>query len=356
MLYRRTATTVQRALWTWSPLFGSLALGALAPQVARPAPTALHFSVVDLHVDLPYQALFKHRDLAHGSGQYRAETLLDAGVSGVVLPLFVPKDARPHGPSVKHYEESYATLQRRLPGIPPYTTTPCRGGTGRVDAFYSFEGIAPLTGELDAVFRWAARGVRLFGIVHAEDDAVATSAGYGTTAANKQRGLSQVGQELVRRIHATGGIVDVSHASDATFSDVVRQATADDAIVVATHSNARAIASHGRNLTDAQLRIIAERGGVVGINFHSPYLLGGAGRATIEDVVRHIRHVARVAGIDAVAIGSDFEGGIRPPVELPDASAFPALARALLTSGFAPDEVQKMLSLNARRVLCRTLR
>src|SRR5688500_9026361 len=160
---------------------------------------------------------------------------------------------------------------------------------GVVEAFYAFEGAGPLANDLDTVFRWARRDVRFYGLVHAEDNALASSAGYGATPPDKTSGLTTVGAELVRRVHATGGIVDVSHASDATFADVIRAATADDRVVVATHSNARTVAPHARNLTDAQLRAIAERRGVVGVNFHSPYLLGGAGRAELSDVVRHLR-------------------------------------------------------------------
>lgn len=332
----------------------ALALGLTLslPRPARSDVASERFEVVDLHVDLAYQAFWKGRELAHGSGQYDANWLLEAGVRGVVFPLFVPKTASAEGPTVKHFEDAYAELQRRLPGIAPYTVSPCGAAAGRVDAFYAFEGMGPLANDLDAVFRWAARGVRFYGLVHAEDNALATSAGYSTTPPVKDRGLSDAGKELVRRVHATGGIVDVSHASDATFADVLRAATADDAVLVATHSNARALAPHARNLTDAQLRAIAERHGVVGVNFHSPYLLGNSARAELSDVVRHIRHITRVAGIDSVAIGSDFEGGIRPPKRLADARAFPTLAQALLDDGFSREEVRKILAGNARRVLC----
>jgi membrane dipeptidase len=342
----------------WVPRSAAIAVavGLLCglPDPARPAPRELGpFPVVDLHVDLSYQAMWKQKTLSHGSGQYEAAWLRESGVSGVVLPLFVPNGASPGGPQMKHLDKAHATLERELPGIAPYTTRTCQGGDG-VEAFYAFEGSAPLGRELDSVFRWARRGVRFYGLVHSQDNLLATSAGYGPKLRSKQSGLSATGKELVRRVHATFGIVDVSHASDAAVADVLRHAAADDCPVVATHSNARALANHARNLTDAQLRAIAERGGIIGVNFHSPFLLGGSGRAELSDVVRHIRHIARVAGIDAVAIGSDFEGGIRPPRELQDARGFPRLARALLDDGFTQREVERILEKNARRLLCRT--
>jgi membrane dipeptidase len=222
-----------------------------------------------------------------------------------------------------------------------------------VQAFYAFEGAAPLGRDLDSIWEWARRGVRFYGLVHSTDNILATSAGYGFTAPSKRSGLTETGAELVRRIHAASGIVDVSHASDQAFVDVLQRARADAMPIVATHSNARQLAPHARNLSDAQLRAIASTGGVVGINFHSPFLLGGPGQATIDDVVRHIRHVANVASVDTVAIGSDFEGGIRPPRRLSDVRGFPSLARALREAGFSRREVAKIWSGNARRLLCR---
>lgn len=326
------------------------------PRAARPSPERRSgYDVVDLHVDLSYQAQWKGRDLARGTGQYAAAWLREAGVRGVVLPLFVPQRAGPGGPEARHLEDAYQALQAKLPGIAPYTTVPCSGDAGRVDTFPAFEGAGPLAEDLDAVFRWARRGVRFYGLVHTADNALASSAGTGPRPVPGGAGLSVLGQELVRRVHATSGIVDVSHASDATFADVLVQATADDRPIVATHSNARALAPHARNLSDAQLRAIAARGGIVGINFHSPYLLGGGGTAHISDVVRHIRHVVRTAGIDVAAIGSDFEGGIRPPAGLEDVRGFPKLAEALLDDGFTPREVRRILSGNARRLLCGTI-
>jgi membrane dipeptidase len=321
---------------------------ARSQQISRPA----RFGVIDLHVDLSYQAMFKGRDLARGVGQYDASWLKDAGIDGIVFPLFVPRDASKQGPLMEHLDASYEALESKLPGLSLFAPAPCQGTAGQVDAFYAFEGSAPLGRDLDSIFRWAKRGVRFYGLVHSEDNLLAGSAGYGPATKEKQTGLTEAGRELVRRIHATRGMVDVSHASDAAFADILVQATADAVPLVATHSNARAIAPHARNLSDAQLRAIAATGGIVGINFHSPFLLGGPGQAELSDVVRHIRHVADVAGIDTVAIGSDFEGGIRPPAQLRDVRNFPVLAQALLDSGFSALEVQKIFSLNARRLLC----
>jgi membrane dipeptidase len=336
-------------------LLACVVVAALAtlPRLARSQPgTPSRYDIVDLHVDLPYQMQWKGHDLARSSGQYAASWLLAAGVRRVVFPLFVPQHASREGPRMRHLEDAYLALQSKLPGTAPYTAVPCSGEAAGVDTFYAFEGSAPLGRDLDSVFRWARRGVRLYGLVHTNSNALASTAGPGPRPRAQRLGLSALGRELVRRVHATSGILDVSHASDPTFADVLVQATADDRPLVATHSNARALAPHARNLTDAQLRAIAQRGGVVGVTFHSPFLLGSSGRARPSDVVRHIRHLVSVADIDAAAIGSDFEGGIVPPTELLDARGFPKLAQALLADGFSDAEVRKILSGNARRLLC----
>jgi membrane dipeptidase len=145
----------------------------------------------------------------------------------------------------------------------------------------------------------------------------------------------------------------VSHASDRALSDVLGLASETGGVVVATHSNARALAEHPRNLRDDQLAGIARTGGVVGLNFHSPFVVRGR-PATLADVVRQAKYLVRVAGVEHVALGADFEGGIRPAKGLEDASRFPDLARALLAAGLSEAAVRALFSENALRVLCRS--
>ncbi len=317
------------------------------PAVAKKSPPV---GVVDLHVDLPYQVNFKGQPIERGKGRYVAQWLVGSGVEDVVLPLYIPRDASPSGPQMQHLEQSYAKTRQLLSALAPWEHRGCQPGQG-VSAHYAFEGAEPVGWDLPSVRTWSKR-LRLYGLVHSYDTSVASSSGAGF--GKRGYGLSRRGKELVRRIHAFGGIVDVSHASDEAFADAYSQALAAGKPMVATHSNARALANHPRNLSDPQLRAIAKTGGVVGINFHSPFLLGGPGRAKLGDVVRHIRHVIRVAGIDHVALGSDFEGGITPPGALQDVRGFPRLAEALQQAGLSRLQVEQVFGLNARRVLCQT--
>jgi membrane dipeptidase len=305
-------------------------------------------AVVDLHVDLSYRVSYGSGTLASGSGQYPAAALLRAGVAGVVLPLFVPKRVSPVGPRAEDLEASFTRLLALIPSVPPYAPPGCTAPPGTVRTWLSFEGAAPLAEDPDAVKRWVARGARLFGLVHTSDNALATSSGAPTES---RVGLTAAGRDMVHRIHAAGGVVDVSHASDAATAEILRLAAEDGVPVVASHSNVRAVTSHPRNLPDALLRGIAKSGGVVGVNLHSRFLTDH-GSASIADVVRHVRHLVRVAGAAHVAIGSDFEGDIRPPRDLPDVSAFPRLAAALTRAGFSRSDTEAIFGGNALRILC----
>jgi membrane dipeptidase len=330
-------------------LGAALVVAALSPLPVRgaevePSPVP----AVDLHVDLSYRMNYQGGTLRRGSGQFVASKLARAGVVGVVLPLFVPHRVSPTGPRAADLEASVSRLLKVLPRTPPYSVPGCDGASGTVRTWLAFEGAAPLAGDPDAMARWTARGVRLFGLVHTSDNALATSSG---SRADPTHGLTDAGRELVSRVHAARGVVDVSHASDRATDEVLRLAAAEGVPVVATHSNARALTPHPRNLTDEQIRAIARTGGVVGINFHSRFLVS-EGRAQLSDVVKHIRHVEKVGGIDHVALGSDFEGDIRPPAGLASVSALPALSRALEASGMSRGDVEKVFSRNALRVLC----
>ena len=312
------------------------------------------FAVVDQHVDLVYRHLYKGKPFARGLGEFRAAALRDVGVVGVVLPLFVPEWASPVGARRQDYEGAYAAAYGRLLETPPYALPGCgvrQAGEARsrpVQTWFAFEGAAHLEPRTDELASWMLRGVRSFGLVHTAHNVLGSSSGRGEPPG----GLTAKGRAVVEKIQELGGLMDVSHASDATTDEILDMAAEARAIVIATHSNARALAAHPRNLTDAQIRAIGRSGGVIGVNFHQPFL-SGSGRASLKHVVEQVLYIRRVAGVEHVAIGSDFEGGIRPVPELGDASRYQVLAEALLEAGLTRREVSQVMSENALRVLCR---
>jgi membrane dipeptidase len=320
--------------------------GAVSASSAEAEPT---FPVVDLHVDLPYQLGFHGKPLRDGTGQAALGNLRHGGVSGVVLPLFVPHDVSPTGPRKVDLEDSYRRVLSELFAGDGLALPGC-GDSSNVKTWLSFEGAGPLADAPESLTAWVARGVRIVGLVHTEHNELASSSGDARPA---DYGLTDAGKRLVRRAHALGVAIDVSHASDRAVTDVLALARETGGVVVATHSNARALCDHPRNLRDEQLRGIAATGGVIGLNFHSPFVVRGR-PANMTDVVRQAQHLVQVAGVDHVALGADFEGGIRPARGLEDASHFPDLARALRSAGMSEAAVRKLFSENALRVLCRS--
>ncbi len=341
-----------RALERWC---GAVALvlgllGLVPLPLAGAEPAERPFGVVDLHVDLSYQTNFRGRTFAQGTGQFRAVDLARAGVVGVVLPLFVPRQVAPGGPRGSDYESSYARVYGELGRTSPFRLPGCLPHDGGVRTWFSFEGIGALAETPDALVAWAARGLRVLGPVHTKENELASSSG---DTGRSRVGLTPRGQRLLRAALELGMLVDVSHASSRATRDMLALAAETHTPLIATHSNARALVNHPRNLDDAELAGIARTGGVVGVNFHSPFVAVRK-TATLSDVVLQVRHLARVMGAEHVAIGSDFEGDIRPPPELSGVDGYQRLAAALLASGMSRGEVSGIMGENALRLLCRS--
>ena len=317
-----------------------------AKREPAPEPTATAM-VVDLHVDVPWHVHWKGRSPSLPDGDARLSALQAGGVGGLVFPIYLPDKAHDDGAHVDDAEATYATIQKIIAASPvflPLGST--KAEAGRITSFLSIEGAGAFAADPSAIDRFIARGVRLISPAHAKNTAFASSA----TGEPVDFGLTPLGKDFCARIYEHGALVDVSHVSDAAFADIAAIARAHGAPVVATHSNARALAKHPRNLTDAELRVIGETGGVAGLNFHSPFVTS-SGKATIDDVVKQALHMIRVAGVDHVALGSDFDGGIRAAEGLEDASRYPRLADALVRQGVSPEDVTKIFSTNALRVL-----
>ena len=326
-----------------------MALFLANAQVSRAADPPL--PVVDLHVDLPYQHNYEGKRFAQGVGQFPVTELARGGVSGVVLPLFVPRKVSPSGPRMQDLESSYARVLSALYESGAYAPPGCTPVPSKVQTFLAFEGAGPLAENPESLTRWVARGLKIVGLVHTWTNQLASSSGDPKASF----GLTQSGRDIVRRAFGLGIAIDVSHASDLAVEDVIALARKEKGVVVATHSNARALADHPRNLRDEQIRAIAATGGVIGVNFHGPFVVRGR-PATLDDVVLHVRHLLRVAGEDHVALGSDFEGDIRPATGLASIKDYPKLEAALAKAGISRTVIAKVFAGNALRVLCTAAR
>jgi membrane dipeptidase len=204
----------------------------------------------------------------------------------------------------------------------------------------AIEGAHALDGELSNIDAIESAGYRMLGLSHFFDTIFAGSA-HGTS----KGGLTGAGRELVARAEALGMVIDVAHSSPATIDDTLAVATRP---VVASHTGVRGVADNVRNLSDDQLRAIAGSGGVVGIGFW-PHAAGGEGT---DWIVRSIVHAVSVAGIEHVALGSDWDGAVSVPF---DASGIARLTDGLLEHGFDEASIAAVMGGNAIRVLTAAL-
>ena len=204
----------------------------------------------------------------------------------------------------------------------------------------TIEGAAALDGDLANVDRLADAGFRMFGLTHMVDNAFG-----GSASGALKGGLTEAGRDLVARLEDRGLLVDIAHASPATVSDVLAIARRP---VVASHTGLAGLVLSPRNLSDDHVAGIAATGGLVGVGFW-PVACGGTDAAAIA---RSIVHAVRVAGVEHVALGSDFDGAVPTPF---DASGLVQLTDALLAEGLTDDEVRAVMGGNAVHLLDRAL-
>jgi membrane dipeptidase len=222
---------------------------------------------------------------------------------------------------------------------------------GKIASMMGVEGGHSIQGSMASLGYLYKRGARYMTLTHSKTLAWADSA----TDEAVNNGLSPFGEEVVREMNRIGMVVDLSHVSEETMEDVFRIVKAP---VIYSHSSARAICDHPRNVSDAMLKMTKENGGVVMVNFMSGYVVptdqlkaNKNAKGTVHTVVDHIEHIIKVAGIDHVGIGSDYDGVRALPRQLTDVSFYPYITQELLNRGYNEKQIHKILGENALRVL-----
>jgi membrane dipeptidase len=226
--------------------------------------------------------------------------------------------------------------------------------TGAVAGVLHFEGAEPIGPDLDALHLFHAMGLRSLGPVWSRP----TIFGHGVpfrfpSTGDTGPGLTDLGKALVRECNALKIMIDLSHLNEAGFWDVARLS---DAPLVATHSNAHAVTPSSRNLSDRQLRAIAETGGMVGLNFATCFLRPDGRESpemTLDPVMRHIEHLLKLAGEDCVGLGSDYDGATTPR-DIGGVDGLPVLIAAMRGMGLGETLIRKIAHGNWLRLLERT--
>jgi len=284
-------------------------------------------------------------------GQLDLPRLLAAGVGLQFFALFAqPADGE--GLSLRRILEMIAQFHRSVarsdgrlrPVLSARDVEPVAGTVGGLLAVEGLSAIGAATSLVEVLHRL---GVRSAMLTWNERNALADGAFEQTSGG----GLSGAGREVVREMQRLHMVLDVSHLGEKGFWDLLE---CFDGPFIASHSNARALCDHPRNLRDEQLKALAARGGVVGMNFYTQFLVPD-GPATLGDLMRHIRYIADLVGPRHVGLGSDFDGISAAPEGLGGVQDYPNLRSALASAGFSEQEQAGILGGNMRRVLADVL-
>jgi membrane dipeptidase len=262
---------------------------------------------------------------------------------------------------------------------------------GKIAALMGIEGGHAIEDSLRLLRDYYDLGIRYMTLTHSNTNNWADSSGDVSDAKIKHHdGLTDFGKQVVLEMNRLGMMVDISHVADKTFWDALAVSKAP---IFASHSSCRALANHARNMTDDMIIALAKKGGVVQVNFYCGFISQkfrdndaadtkaldarmaretagknlsepdrqilseklrkelNLSRATLADVVDHIDHIRKIAGIDAIGLGGDFDGVSCTPIGLEDVSKYPNLTRALLEKGYSADDIRKIYGGNFLRVM-----
>ncbi len=406
---------MRRTIWLLGPLAMSLMMGltpggpaAWAAEETKADPALVERAhrilrevpLIDGHNDLPWE--FRQRvsnhldklDLAQDTRRLERPMMTDiarlkqGGVGGQFWSVYIPVEMS--GPqavgAVMEQIDVVHRLAERYPDTFEIATTAADveriHKAGKVASLIGMEGGHSINNSLGVLRQLYAAGARYMTITHSKNDDWADSG----TDAPKHGGLTPFGEEVVREMNRLGMLVDLSHVSPDTMKDAM---AVSEAPVIFSHSSTRALDAHPRNVPDEVLRKLPEDGGVVMVTFVPSFVseevrawnaaqdaeearlkslhpdnpdavksdleawgkAHAAPRATLAQVADHIEHVRKVAGVDHVGIGSDFDGITSTPVGLEGVEDFPDLLAELLRRGWTDEEIKKLAGENVLRVM-----
>jgi membrane dipeptidase len=352
--------------------------------------------VIDGHNDLPYQirkeagSSFGDMDIAQPQAELHTDIprLRKGGLGAQFWAAYVPASTIKDGGAARYTLEQIDLIRRMVERYPDtfemaFTADDIERihADGKIASLIGLESGHGIEESLGTLRMFYALGVRYMTLTHSDSLSWCDSA----TDDPISGGLSPFGEEVVLEMNRLGMLVDLSHVSADAMRHVLRVSKAP---VIASHSGAYAIAEHDRNVPDDVLESIRDNGGVVMVNFFSGYVEPEAAKVmgemfnverelrekypdekeykvakdawrkanpypsgTIHDLVDHIDHIVKVAGIDHVGLGSDYDGVSRLPSQLDDVSSYPFITQALLDRGYDAESVRKVMGGNVLRAM-----
>jgi len=393
-LIRQTAAAAIAAV----PIFMFAQSASDVPVAARAKRLHDRAIVVDTHDDTPQRLLFdKTFDIGtrNKDGHVDIPRMREGGLDALFFSIWVPSQVT-GPPAVKRALDLIDSVRQAVRTHPndlmlANTAADVRRAAAehKIAALMGMEGGHIIDDDLAVLRVYAALGVRYLTLTHFLNNNWADS----STDKPAHNGLTAFGKDVVRELNRLGMIVDISHVSDKTFYDVLEVTKAP---VMASHSSSRAISNHPRNMTDDMMRALAKNGGVIMINYAAAFLseefrvasekksgnivaamaamskkCGGNEACTImenerieheamlkgelpkvmwDKIVEHVDHAVKVAGVDHVGLGSDFDGATMP-LGMEDVSKLPEITDALLKKGYSEPDIEKILGGNILRVM-----
>ncbi len=215
----------------------------------------------------------------------------------------------------------------------------------RMSALLSIEEGACCKGDLGLLRNFYKLGVRMMTLTWNYENELGFPNEIIESKLVLDRGLKKAGFEFIEEMEDLGIIIDVSHLSDAGFYDILNNTKKP---FVASHSNARSICNHRRNMTDDMIKKLADRGGVMGLNFYSCFLNNNYtsnDMSKLDDMIVHLKHIRNIGGIEVIGLGSDFDG-INCRVEIENASKMQILGEKMKKEGFTENEIEHIFYKN----------
>jgi membrane dipeptidase len=367
------------------------------PVVLTDAAKKLHASalMIDGHNDMPWEirkqgsSNFDKMDISKPQPTLQTDIprLRAGGVGAQFWSVWVPVEAGYRGEALSMTLEQIDLVKRMIARYPETFELALTAddidrihGEGKIASLIGVEGGHCIEDSLNALEKLYKLGARYMTLTHTDSLSWADSA----TDAAKNNGLMPFGKQVVRKMNELGMLVDISHVSAKTMNDVL---DVSEAPVIFSHSSAQAVAESSRNVPDDVLKRLKKKDGVVMVNFFSGYVVPAAAktviegmdverelkkkygekeaevelkrwkakhpypRGTIHDLLDHIDHIAKVAGVERVGIGSDFDGVSKLPTQLEDVSCYPYITQGLLDRGYTEGQIRGILGGNLMRVL-----
>ena len=346
--------------------------------------------VMDAHVDTLSEMRDQKYDLqsAPDSAHLSWKKIEEGGLTAqlfacYVSPKFIPDRCAEHVDQlIDRFEKEVARFPDRLAACRTAADIDAAVAQGKFAGMLSIEGGHAIEDSLDTLKHFYNRGIRAMTLTWNNTNNWADGCGPMDKRLEQHGGLTDFGRTVVQTMEAIGMAVDITHVAPSTYSDVIDMATKSP---FASHSSCKVLNDHRRNLTDDQMRALAEKGGVLGVCFCSGFLVNESrawaaakktpeyatvkdrtefedfagisdeeytvydrhvGLATWEDAVAHVDHALRIMGTDAVSLGTDFDGARRFPVGMDHVGRLPVLTAGLLEKGWSEEELRGVLGRN----------